>query len=87
MMVEKEKMMVAISDNRNMMVDVPCFTCGFNYTLWYNGDDMLEWLKGEQFIQDAMPYLTSGERELLLSNTCDSCFDKMFPPLDNSSDE
>ena len=29
-------------------------------------------------IQDAMPGLTPAERELLISATCEKCFDEMF---------
>ncbi len=39
-----------------------------DYKAWENG----------KVIQDAMPYLTPGEREVLISGTCGSCFDKMF---------
>ena len=78
--------MVAIAYNRDTFADVPCFNCGVEYVLHYNRQDMIDWLSGSLLIQDAMPYLTSGERELLLSNTCDSCFDNMFG-LDNSGDE
>ena len=45
-----------------MMVDVN------DYTLWENGT----------LIQDAMPYLSDAEREVLISGTCGSCFDEMF---------
>lgn len=79
--------MVAIADNRDTFADVPCFNCSMVYVLHYNRQDMIDWLSGSLLIQDAMPYLTSGERELLLSNTCDSCFDNMFSALDNTSDE
>jgi len=47
----------------------------------YNRSDMLDWLSGQGFIQDVMPYLSDAERELLLSKTCGDCFDKLFPPL------
>ena len=30
------------------------------------------------FIQDAMPYLSDGEREILISGICNNCFDEMF---------
>lgn len=41
-------------------------------------EDVAAWENGE-LIQDAMPYLTDGEREVLISGTCDSCWEKMFP--------
>ena len=79
--------MVAIANDRDTFADVPCFNCSSVYVLHYNRQDMMKWLDGSMLIQDAMPYLTAGERELLLSNICDTCFDNMFPALDNSKDE
>ena len=42
-----------------------------------NLHDMGRWQNGS-LIQDAMPYLSADERELLISGTCGTCFDKMF---------
>lgn len=39
---------------------------------------MKEWQAGGGYIQDLMPTLTAGERELLISGTCDSCWKEMF---------
>lgn len=75
--------MVAIANNRTNIADVRCTSCEYYYTIFYNREDMLNWLSGSMSIQDAMPYLTCGEREILLSGICGSCFDIMFPPLDN----
>lgn len=75
--------MVAISDNRNDIADVRCLHCGRYFTIFYNRQDMVDWLSGSLVIQDAMPYLTPGERELFLSGTCNDCFDAMFSMLDN----
>jgi len=76
--------MVAISDNRNDIADVRCLTCGRYFSIFYNREDMVDWLSGSLAIQDAMPYLTPGERELFLSGTCNDCFDSMFSMLDNN---
>lgn len=35
--------------------------------------------KGGRFIQDVLPTLTPGERELLVSGICGDCFNAMFP--------
>ena len=44
----------------------------------------MAWKNDEGCIQDVLPYLSSGDRELLLSATCSKCFDKMFEgDLDN----
>jgi hypothetical protein len=39
--------------------------------------DLKRW-EGGELIQDAMPYLSAGERELLISGICETCFDKIF---------
>jgi hypothetical protein len=80
MMIEKEKVMVAAVDNRNDVAKVDCRMCDAVYALVYNREDMLDWLSGSKFIQDALPYLSDSERELLISHTCGNCFDKLFPP-------
>lgn len=75
--------MVAIADNRVMLLDGGCWHCGRVFTLWVNPDDLLDWTAGAGPIEKMMPYLTAGERELLISNTCSECFDSLFPPLDS----
>lgn len=75
--------MVAFVNNREDMADVRCIHCGMIYRIIYNREDMTKWLNGSLPIQDALPYLTAGERELLLSHTCDTCFTMMFSSLDN----
>lgn len=74
--------MIAATKNRDCTITIQCRMCGTAYALIYNGEDMLDWLSGKKFIQDSMEYLSASERELLISKTCGSCFDKMFPPLD-----
>jgi len=39
--------------------------------------DLTAWSEGE-LIQVALDYLSEGERELLLSGTCDTCWDEMY---------
>ena len=54
-----------------------CFICGEDQTVRVDKLDYGKWVGGE-LIQNAMPYLTSGERELLISGYCNSCFDNLF---------
>ena len=39
---------------------------------------MESWVSGDKYIQEALPYLTAAERELLISKTCDKCWKKMY---------
>jgi hypothetical protein len=72
----------------NIDIVVKCNHCNCAYTLSVNPDDFGRWCVGEELIQDAMPYLSAGERELLISNTCDGCWEEMFGPsiLDDDED-
>ncbi len=58
-------------------IDVKCWRCEGVSTLHAVLEDIWSWQDGE-LIQNAMPYLSATERELLISRTCDSCWDKMF---------
>ena len=55
-----------------------CRMCKDQVEMKVYAEDVAAWENGE-LIQDAMPYLTDGEREVLISGTCDSCWEKMFP--------
>ena len=67
--------MVAIS--RKDMIQATCQHCKESSELAVNKQDIVDWTGGK-YIQDAMPYLSADDRELLISGTCGSCFDKMF---------
>ena len=60
-----------------MEMNVACNVCNDSVTLMVNPVDVIQWQKGK-LIQDVMPYLDDDERELLISNTCVVCFEKMF---------
>lgn len=56
---------------------VSCEHCNKTYVLNINETGWKEWESGE-FIQDALPDLEAGERELLISGTCDECWKQFF---------
>ena len=64
--------------NEDLPVSATCEHCNNKSIIVVKTADMQAWEDGK-FIQDAMPYLTAGERELLISATCGDCFDKFFP--------
>lgn len=57
--------------------EVPCRVCGRTFPINVDANDYMDWQKGK-CIQDAMPYLTADERELLISHTCGECWTEMF---------
>ena len=42
----------------------------------------IERRKQGEFIQNVAPELSAAERELVISQTCGECFDRLFPPED-----
>jgi endogenous inhibitor of DNA gyrase (YacG/DUF329 family) len=69
--------MVAVA--YDSMYDIRCLHCDRVFRIQCDRADLNDWMKGEKSIQNALSYLTAGERELLISGTCGDCFDKMFP--------
>tara|TARA_Y100000296_G_scaffold55069_1_gene63222 strand:+ start:227 stop:469 length:243 start_codon:yes stop_codon:yes gene_type:complete len=63
----------------NDMKEIPavCVRCGETTIITAKVSDIIAWKEGE-LIQNALPYLTKEERELLISNTCGKCFREMF---------
>ena len=64
--------------SREHTITVVCWMCDASHTLMVNITDVADWKLGEM-IQDAMPYLSSAERELLISRTCDDCWKELYP--------
>ena len=64
-----------MSKKRKVRVD--CRICSNKFILQVNQNDLKDWQEGK-YIQDAMPYLSAGERELLISNICEECFTNLF---------
>lgn len=54
-----------------------CNECNRSIDLDVQVEDYRKYLSGA-FVQDAFPYLSDGERELLVSGICGDCFDNMF---------
>lgn len=70
----------AIRNGDRCKVEVECLHgCGKKFELDVATKDLVAWRNGT-LIQNAMPYLTPDQRELLITNTCGECWNKMFPP-------
>ena len=60
---------------------ITCNQCSEVHVIEVDFQDWSDWRRGK-LAQDAFPYLSADERELLISGICGKCFDKMFPPDD-----
>ena len=59
--------------------NVRCNLCSKEYNIIADRNDMEAWMSGDKFIQDVLDYLSAAERELLISKTCSSCWNKLYP--------
>ena len=66
-----------IMDSEKTTMWTTCRVCKNQVEMQVHIEDVTAWENGK-LIQDAMPYLTPGEREVLISGTCEPCFDRMF---------
>jgi len=46
-----------------------------------------EWIGRGDLIQDFFPDLSAEDREVLISQTCDACWQKLFAALDEEEEE
>jgi hypothetical protein len=60
-----------------MDIKIDCRRCGEAIDVPITKEQFAAWQAGE-YIQRAAPNLTPGQREMLISRTCDECFDELF---------
>ena len=60
------------------VVEVTCVSCNTQHTILIPTDGYKRWVTGQAKIQDALPMLSEDDRELLMSNICPRCWDKLF---------
>ena len=58
-------------------VIVGCIKCAEPQHITVGQADLDAWQSGTN-IQNAMPYLSADDREILISGICGECFDNMF---------
>ena len=66
-------------NHRTDIFHVVCKQCNNQYEILLDETDYDAWQNGDGYIQDLLSYLTAAERELLISNTCNVCWKKMYP--------
>lgn len=59
-------------------LSIRCAMCTELHFISVEKDDFDRYKNGEK-VQNAFPYLNDGQRELIISQLCNECFDKMFP--------
>ena len=62
---------------KDVCVVTTCPFCGHSHEVEVNEADYWDWEDGA-LVQDAFPYLSADERELLVSGICPDCWAKTF---------
>lgn len=65
---------------------IACRICFQLEVVSYNAADMEAWINGT-LIQNAFPYLTASQREMIQTQTCSQCWDAMFADEDEELEE
>ena len=82
--------MVFIMNNnteQKMEVTCKCSLCNKEITLLVFPQDLVEYHSpNRRHIQDIFPYLTAPGRELLISGTCEDCWNMMFSDEDEDEE-
>lgn len=66
---------------------ITCRMCRKSHILYLEDEAVERWQNGE-LIQHCFPQLRPAERELMISQTCEKCFHRMFSePWDNEDDD
>lgn len=71
---------------KEVQIVTVCPFCGKGHSVWVNEIDYLDYADGEVLIQDAFPYLSADEREIIKTGICPTCWEGMFP-ADNEEEE
>lgn len=64
-------------NNKETIIIAICPCCGRDYEIEVNEEDYWDWQDGE-LVQNAFPYLSAAEREMLISGICPKCWEKTF---------
>lgn len=63
---------------QKMIYNVTCEHCKTQYSFEVPTGQFFRWVRGDGLIQDLLPELTDGQRELMISRTCDKCWNEIF---------
>ena len=69
----------------NATISTVCPLCHEEHIVLVNEDDYYDWQDGK-LAQDAFPYLSADEREMLISGICPDCWSKMWGTEDEDED-
>lgn len=73
---ERLRQMALHNPNKIAKILIRCCKCGIGHPIEVQTNGLAAWLSGG-LIQSCLPELEDDERELLMSNLCENCFDEI----------
>ena len=67
-------------------ISTTCPYCHKKHIVNVEEHDYYDWTYKRKLMQECFPYLSSVERELLISGTCKECWNKMFKSFEEDDD-
>lgn len=58
-------------------IQTVCPQCGYHHYVTVDKEDYKKYIEGEH-VQNAFPYLSASDRELLVTGICENCWNEMF---------
>ena len=68
-----------IASKMKMSHKIRCTECKTIHIIHTEQADYIKWKQGE-YISQALPYLSMGQREMLISGICGECYDRIYDP-------
>ena len=63
---------------KEVTIVTTCPFCGHANEVAVNEEDYFDWSFDGVLVQDAFPYLSADEREMLVSGICPTCWEETF---------
>jgi hypothetical protein len=73
--------------SEDIELELQCKYCDYEELLNVPESDYNAWAGNGVAIQEVFDYLSAGQRELMVSGTCDTCWDKFFPMYVRDAEE
>lgn len=73
-------------NHKEVCIITTCPFCGHANEVEVNEADYWDWQDGA-LVQDAFPYLSADEREMLISGICPTCWEQTFNTFDDEEEE
>lgn len=65
-------------NKKECLIITVCPFCGHAHEVAVNEDDYFSWKFDGALVQNAFPYLSADEREMLISGICPTCWENTF---------